>query len=219
MSAAGAPPLLLAITDTAAASELEHLALYRAAAARLPPGRFAVQLREPSRDARLSLAFARALLDDVLGPFGGELYVNDRLDLALALGVRGVHLGGRSVGPGDARALAGEGLVLSRACHAPGEVARAAAEGARVALLSPIFATPGKGPPLGLDALRLAARGPGGGALVALGGVDAGNATACLRAGAKGVAARRALLEPRSVEALVGALEPFYEPGAAERET
>jgi thiamine-phosphate pyrophosphorylase len=211
------PPLLLAITDTGAASEAEHLALYRLAAARLPPGRFAVQLREPLRDARPSLAFARALLDDVLGPFGGELYVNDRLDLALALGAHGVHLGGRSVGADDARTLLGERFALSRACHAPAEVARAAAEGASVALLSPIFATPGKGPPLGLDALREAARGQGGGALVALGGVDAGNAAACLGAGARGVAVVRALLDPHAADALVGALEPFFDaPTSAE---
>ncbi|HEU4407167.1 MAG TPA: thiamine phosphate synthase [Polyangiaceae bacterium] len=205
------PPLLLAITDTRAAGEAEHLSAYRAVAARLPPGLFAVQLREPGRDARPSLAFARALVDDVLGPFGGELYVNDRLDLALALGARGVHLGGRSVSPGDARALLGPGVALSRACHASGEVARAVAEGASVALLSPIFATPGKGPPLGLGALREAARGPGAGALVALGGVEAGNAAACLQAGARGVAAVRALLEPGSASALVAALEPFFE--------
>jgi thiamine-phosphate pyrophosphorylase len=206
-----APPLLLAVTDTRAASEAVHLSLYRSIAARMPPGRFAVQLREPWRDARPSLAFARALVDDVLGPFGGDLYVNDRLDLALAIGAAGAHLGGRSVSLADARALLGEGVALSRACHAPAEVALAAAEGASVALLAPVFATPGKGPPLGLEALREAARGPGGGALVALGGVDAGNAAACLDAGARGVAAVRALLDPASADALVAALERFFE--------
>lgn len=209
-----APPLLLAITDVRAASEAEHVAIYRSIAARMPAGRFAVQLREPGRDARPSLAFARALLDDALGPFGAELYVNDRIDLALVLaarGVRGVHLGGRSVGAAEARALVGKGLALSRACHSVDDVARAGAEGARLALLSPIFPSPGKGAPLGLDALHLAAKGPGGAALVALGGVDASNAAACLRAGARGLAAVRALLDPHEASALVGALEPFYE--------
>jgi thiamine-phosphate pyrophosphorylase len=134
---------------------------------------------------------------------GAAFWVNDRIDLALALRADGVHLGRRSVTVADARALLPPGTWISLSCHGPSEVAEAAALGADLALLSPIFSSPGKGPPIGVAALREArARAPAGFPVVALGGVDAGNAGACFAAGATAAAAIRADLASVLLDAL-----------------
>jgi thiamine-phosphate pyrophosphorylase len=73
------------------------------------------------------------------------------------------------------------------------EVVRAAGEGADAAVLSPIFSSPGKGAPLGVEALAAARAAVGARVqLVALGGVTAASAAACFAAGADAVAAIRA---------------------------
>jgi thiamine-phosphate pyrophosphorylase len=154
----------------------------------------AVQLRDPEMDGHARLQLGRALRDRTRA-IGAALVVNDRLDLALALGADGVHLGGRSVSVADARSLL-PAAWISVACHSIAEVVRAAGEGADAALLSPIFASPGKGAPIGVAALataraEIAARGLAI-QLVALGGIDAESAGACFAAGASAVAAIRA---------------------------
>lgn len=171
-----------------------------------PPGALAVQLRTPGAPGRALLRWGERLTR-ALAPV--PLIVNDRLDVAAALGARRVHLGRHSVGVGEARALLGADLWVSRACHDLDELALAAREGASAALLSPIFSSPGKGPPLGLAALRDASSAFPALPLFALGGVDAGNAPACLAAGARGVAVIRAALRPDawSSPALLRALE------------
>jgi thiamine-phosphate pyrophosphorylase len=85
---------------------------------------------------------------------------------------------------------------VSVACHAPSDVVAAAREGADAAVLSPIFASPGKGAPLGPAALAEARRALDDAGfshvhLVALGGIDASRAPSCFAAGAGGVAAIR----------------------------
>jgi len=119
----------------------------------------------------------------------GKVLINDRLDVALACGADGVHLPANRLPASANRVLAPPGFMISVACHSPEDVQRAAGEGADLALLAPIFSTPGKGPPLGLDALSLAARA--GIPVLALGGVTLENAESCYAAGAAGIAAIR----------------------------
>jgi thiamine-phosphate pyrophosphorylase len=192
-------PRAVLISATAIVPEADLLARIRAAAA-LPPearARLAVQLRDPDLPARALLALGRRLREATRAA-GASLVVNDRIDLAIALGADGAHLGRRSMSIADARSLLGTGAWVSVACHSVDDVERAAAEGADAAVLSPIFASPGKGPPLGLGAIaearaRLdrATPGPSRVTLVALGGVGAGQAQACFEAGAGAVAAIR----------------------------
>ncbi|UQA58209.1 thiamine phosphate synthase [Polyangium aurulentum] len=155
--------------------------------------RLAVQLRDPELSSRALFALG-ARLRDRTGALGVRLVVNDRIDLALALGADGVHLGRRSVSVDDARALLGDAAWISVACHDLADVAAARRAGASAVTLSPIFASPGKGAPLGLSALGEAKRALSGSGvgLVALGGIDAGTAGECLAAGADGVAVIRA---------------------------
>jgi thiamine-phosphate pyrophosphorylase len=189
-------PRVVQITAAAVLTEGALLDRLRAVAALPLEARraFAVQLRDPEIDGR-ALARLGALLREATRTMGAGLIVNDRLDLALALGADGAHLGRRSVTVADARALL-PGAWISVACHAVSDVVRAAGEGADAAVLSPIFASPGKGPALGVAALAearaaLAARGLAA-QLIALGGVDGENAAACFAAGADAVAAIRA---------------------------
>lgn len=184
---------------TASTGAPEPVVLERVAALAALPlearARAAVQLRDPELSGRELHALGRRLRD-ATAALGASFVVNDRLDLALVLGADGVHLGRRSVGVADARALLGAGVFVSVACHSVDEVLRAADAGADAAVLSPIFASPGKGPPLGLEALREArarlSQASRSVAIIALGGVDAVAAPACLAAGADGVAAIRA---------------------------
>ena len=91
-----------------------------------------------------------------------RLYVNDRVDVALAVGADGVHLGGDVAAPAESRAIA-PALAIAVSTHGLAEVARGARDPARVAfaVFGPIRDTPSKrryGPPLGIGALAEAAR-------------------------------------------------------------
>jgi len=140
---------------------------------------------------------------------GATVTVHDDLDAAAALGI-GIHLPAQG-SVAAARRVLGAQALIGISAHSVEDVAEAVGAGADYATLSPIFLTqskPGYGPALGLDVLRCSAKMP----LLALGGVDPGNAASCLAAGAAGVAvmgeAMRAL-DPRGFMAdLLSRLPP-----------
>src|SRR5579863_5082988 len=124
-----------------------------------------------------------------------RIVVNDRLDVALACGAGGVHLGSQSMPPArvqNALKVAGrtESFWVGVSCHSVNDVRAAEGAGASYALLGPIFDTPSKriyGPALGFRVLEQAARScrlP----LFALGGITPERALACIEAGASGIA-------------------------------
>jgi thiamine-phosphate pyrophosphorylase len=131
---------------------------------------------------------------------GVTFVVNDDVDAALELGADGVHLGRTDAGA--ERAIAA-GLVLGVSASSVRQAAVAEFQGAAYVGAGPVWSTPSKedaDPPIGLDGLGLicaAVSIP----VVAIGGVDATNARACVEAGAAGVAvirsagAARTLLE------------------------
>ncbi len=128
--------------------------------------------------------------------------VNDDVDAALALGADGVHLGQDDEGADRVRKA---GLLLGRSAAT---LAEALATDADYLGVGPVWATPSKvdaDRPIGLDGLAAicaAVDVP----VVAIGGVDAANAGACIRAGAIGVAAIRAAADPALREAVDEAL-------------
>jgi thiamine-phosphate pyrophosphorylase len=180
-------PDLVAITDDALADDRLEARVTQLLAA-VPRGSTAIQLRDRRRDSRALVALAERLRR-ITADRGAVLVVNDRLDIAAAVGADGAHLGGRSTDVADARRIVGERSFISVAAHAIDDVERAAREGATAALLAPIFATPGKGPPCGVELLAEAAARCGALLLYALGGIDASRVPACMEAGARGVAA------------------------------
>jgi len=186
-------PLFLCLPDLALAPEDRWIDALGALTSALPRGCLAVQLRIPGGTGGALLRWGERLIRALPSL---PLIVNDRLDVAAALGARAVHLGRSSVGVGEARALLGADLWVSRSCHDPAELEQASREGASAALLSPVFPSPGKGPPVGIEALRGACSAFPHLPILALGGVDQGNAESCLAAGARGVAVIRAALSP-----------------------
>jgi thiamine-phosphate pyrophosphorylase len=147
------------------------------------------------------------------------LLVNSRADVALAVKAAGVHLPANDLTPEEvrlcgagtcgagthARELSPRSLVISISCHSPEEVAQAAAAGADLALLAPVFEK--KDSPhlkaAGLSQLREACRNkiP----VLALGGITLENAGSCLDAGAAGIAAIR-LFQENEIAAIVSKL-------------
>jgi len=152
-------------------------------------------------------------------PEAHRLLVNRRLDIALAAGADGVHLGFDAADPEAARRLLGpkvssegpagspsaRGALVGVSCHSPEEVERASAGGADYAHLAPVFDPFSKArerPALGLEALARAARA--GIPVLAQGGIDPDRARAALAAGAAGVAVTGAVLaapDPRAATA------------------
>jgi thiamine-phosphate pyrophosphorylase len=196
---------LLAMTDLdrldAASSVDRFEALTRAAI----PGSVAIELRDRRRPIPELLTLGQRLR--TMTRESGQLFVvNDRLDLALLLEADGVHLGEASVRTRDARSLIGGRFVI-RACHRPERCAETDAE---IVLLSPICEARKGNRALGLEALgeaRKALQSSGSSAqLFALGGVDAARASACMAAGAAGVAAIDSILCRGEGEPLLRAL-------------
>ena len=191
MEAARFPPLVL-VTDRHATAGRDLVAVVtRALDAGLP----AVQLREKDLPGRPLLALAEALRAATTHA-GALLLVNDRIDVAIAVGADGVHLGGESMPVDVARRLLPASALVGVSAHAPSEVAAAAAAGADLAFFGPVYATPSKaayGPPQGLARLAEAVRAAAI-PVLAIGGVGTEEVRAVRAAGAAGAAVIRAIL-------------------------
>jgi thiamine-phosphate pyrophosphorylase len=150
-----------------------------------------VQIREKHLGGRELYELTRRVLE-LANPHGSRILVNSRVDVALAAGAHGVHLGSDSITPGAWRRITGDNFLIGVSCHRVSELRRAEEGGADFAVYSPIFPTNKPYPvePKGLDALRAATRAvklP----VLALGGVTERTAPLCVAAGAAGVAGIR----------------------------
>jgi len=165
-----------------------------------------IQVRDRALDGAALLdlvdAVARAARD-AAGQREVRVLVNRRLDVALAAGADGVHLGYDAVDPAAARRLLPPGALVGVSTHAVSEAL--SAREADYLQLAPIFAPlskPAERPALGLAALAAAATGPL--PVLAQGGIDARNAAAACAAGAAGVAVTGAIWlapDPRAAAA------------------
>lgn len=167
-----------------------------------------VQIREKDLAVGELLATTRAAVKHAREFGRTRILVNDRLDVALAAGAHGVHLGTRSMPAEVVRRLAPPEFLVGVSCHSLPEAVAAEAAGADYILLGPIFPTPSKlpyGPPLGLRTLgEVAARAsiP----VLALGGITPERAPQCCQHGAAGIAGIRIFQDCPSLEALVQTL-------------
>lgn len=174
--------------DHAGGRELNELAWLVAAG-----GATLVQLRDKTSETRAMIEEARAL-KDTLKPFNIPLVINDRVDVALAAGADGVHVGQEDMAVEDARRLLGPGAVIGLSIKT-----MAQAEAAPVNLLDyvgigGVYATTSKDnpdPPIGVAGLArivevFRARAPKL-PLCAIAGIDTSNAGATIAAGADGV--------------------------------
>lgn len=176
------------------------------AAAAVAAGITAIQLREPDLAARELADVARLLLGVTRGSTTA-LLVNERLDVALAVGAGGVHLRGDAFDGAEARAVAPRGFVVGRSVHSTDEALRAGAVDYLVA--GTVWETASKPDghpcigPGGLAAICAATPVP----VLAIGGVDLVRAGAVARAGAAGVAAIGAFMGEAGVQCRAVALD------------
>jgi len=118
----------------------------------------AVQLREKDLGGREMLELARAV-KGLCDRYGGELFINDRVDVALAADAAGVHLAANSVPVAVARELLGAHRKIGVSTHSVEDVRAASAVGADFVLFGPIYPTGSKlpfGDPQGPAALKAA---------------------------------------------------------------
>ncbi|MCE5338367.1 MAG: thiamine phosphate synthase [Methanomicrobiaceae archaeon] len=190
---------LYVITDEQIGHGLSHAELARRAVA---GGADTIQLRDKRLSGRDLLTVASAIRE-VTRDAGALFIVNDRLDVALAAGADGVHLGESDLPIGDARRIAPPGFIIGASVGSVATAVRAGAAGADYVALSPTFSTASKddaGPGHGLamlSAIRSAVSLP----LVAIGGITPGNVADVIAAGADGIAVISAVVGKDDVTA------------------
>jgi len=144
-----------------------------------------IQVRE--KDLAASELFELVCrIRDIAQGSSTKVLVNDRLDVALAAGIDGVHLPANGLPPGRVRPHV---RLLGASTHNVEEAVCAEREGVDYVIFGPVFETPGK-IPVGLDALRgvcTAVKVP----VLAVGGITVENAVRAVEAGAAGIAAIR----------------------------
>jgi thiamine-phosphate pyrophosphorylase len=191
---------LVVILDAAVAGDRD-LAALGASAAR--GGATMLQVR--AKDA--AAAELAALVRRVMAAVAVPVVVNDRLDVALATGAAGCHLGQDDFPLDAARAIAPAGFWLGGSAGDPDEARRAA--GADYLGIGPIAATASKadaGAAIGPEGFRRVHAALPGRPAVAIGGVTAALTPALVAAGAAGIAVIRAVLDAPDPERAAAAL-------------
>jgi thiamine-phosphate pyrophosphorylase len=177
-----------------------------------------VQIRERDLSARDLLALARrAVRAAAQSHRDVRIILNDRVDVALAAGAAGVHLGSESLPVRDVLRWCRAGnapsnWLIGSSCHSLEGARGAESAGASYIFFGPVFDTPSKrpfGPPQGLGNLEEVCRAVGI-PVIAIGGVNRANGEECLRAGAAGVAAIRLFQEPSAPLELERAIEALH---------
>jgi thiamine-phosphate pyrophosphorylase len=197
----GALGRLHVLTDAAGGE-----AALRTVALAVAAGAPVVQVRLKTGTDRQRLEFARRVVDICAG-YGATCLVNDRVDLALAAGAHGTHLGADDLPVAQARRLAGTGHLIGGTARDPERAAELVSAGADYLGVGPAFATvtkDGLPAPIGVGGVAAVARAVGV-PVIAIGGVDAARARMLRAAGAYGVA-------------VVGAVTAAEDPAAATRE-
>ena len=217
-------PIICYVTDRKALAGDKSLSalldVIRAAAA---AGVDWVQIREKDLPARELFALVKeavALASIRPGSIRApsiKIIVNDRLDVALAAGAAGVHLGHASAPAREVVRWCRAGnapadFLVGVSCHSLEGAQEAENAGTSYTYFGPIYETPSKipfGKPHGVEELAQVARAvriP----VIAIGGVNESNATQCIRAGAAGIAAIRMIQDGADTTALKNAIDAVH---------
>lgn len=200
-------PTLIVITDRAILARASGMPLAEAARAAAGGGATLIQLREKEIGGAEFLRLADELRAALEGT-GCALTVNDRVDVALACGAAGAHLGQEDLPLRRAKAIAGARLGFGVSAGRPEWAAQAAMDGADYIGVGPVYPTGSKvtsRAPLGPEGLRRVLARAGGVPAAGIGGVTAENLAPVIAAGARGVA-------------VIGAVMGAPDPGGAARE-
>jgi thiamine-phosphate pyrophosphorylase len=177
---------LYVITDEGLAGGRSHAGIAQQA---VLGGADIIQLRDKSLSCR-ELAVVGREIAGITRKAGAVFLVNDRVDVAVACGADGVHLGQDDMRVSTARQLGPPGFIIGVSVGTVKEAVAAEREGADYVALSPVFSTASKenaGPGYGLDRLREIRRAvslP----IVAIGGINLQNVQDVIAAGADGIA-------------------------------
>jgi thiamine-phosphate pyrophosphorylase len=149
----------------------------------------AVQVREKDLPVRELLAIARELRR-ITRESNAKLFINDRVDVAVAVEADGVQLGHQSMPSEAVRKIVGKKMLIGVSTHSLAEAVNAEEAGADFITLGPIFVTPSKmqyGEPLGVESIGIVKqhiRIP----VFGLGGIRNTNITQVMQAKADGIA-------------------------------
>jgi thiamine-phosphate pyrophosphorylase len=179
-------PLIYPITDT----ELSPLSIPDQVEEMATAGARLIQIRAKSAasgkflsDTIDALAVARR--------FGAKLVVNDRVDIAIAAGADGAHLGQDDLPPKYARELLGKNAIIGYSTHNLAQAVEAMSDPIDYIAIGPVFQTTTKAdhdPVIGLDVVRSVRQAIGNFPLVAIGGITLEKTRSVLDAGADSVA-------------------------------
>jgi thiamine-phosphate pyrophosphorylase len=213
---------LNAIVDPERAGGHDLLNLTRAVAA---GGATLVQLRDKKSDTRAMIEKARAI-KAILTRLNVAFVVNDRVDVALAAGADGVHIGPEDMAPEDARRLLGGDAIIGVSIKTVAAAEAVAVDLIDYAGVGGVYATLSKEqktPPIGIDGFARVAGILRGRApalpIVGIAGIDAGNAGAVIGAGADGVAVISVLSGSRDAAAAARTLREVVDGMLAKRGT
>jgi len=162
-----------------------------------------VQLREKNCTTREFIEQA-LILKDFLSVQNRNimLIINDRVDVAQALGADGIHLGQKDMPVSIAKKIVGKFMIIGISAETLDDAVQAEKDGADYIGVGPIFSTATKtdtGAPLGLEGLiriRKTIKIP----IVAIGGLNHKNAKAVIKSGADGIAVVSAIVSARDPE-------------------
>jgi thiamine-phosphate pyrophosphorylase len=188
---------LYVITDEAIAGGLTHAEIAQRA---ILGGADVIQLRDKACGCRELYRIGRALRTITMKT-GTVFIVNDRLDVALACGADGVHLGQDDIRVDVARQIAPPGFIIGISVGTVDEAVRAEEEGADYIAISPVFSTASKndaGPGRGLDIVREIRRRVSV-PVIAIGGINLENVCEVIAAGADGVAVISVVVGSRNI--------------------
>jgi len=190
---------LIVVTDPDCGEGRSVVEVVRAS---LRGGAPAIQLRAKHETAREATELARALLAETRAA-GALLFVNDRVDVALAAGADGAHVGEDDLPVDAARRISPPGFLLGASAATPELALQAEADGADYVGTGPVHATLSKddaGDAVGTEriaAVAAAVRIP----VVGIGGIALSNAAGVVRAGGAGVAVISAVVRAADPEA------------------
>ncbi len=160
-----------------------------------------IQIREKQLPARMLYELV-AEAENITGKTDAKLLVNDRADIALAAGADGVHLASRSLSADIIRQSFPKNFIVGASAHTIEKAEAARRQGADFVTFSPIFSSPGKGKPQGVEKLREVCEQLKPFPVIALGGIDETNSAKVLETGARGYAAIRFLNNEENLRTL-----------------
>lgn len=188
-------PLIYLITDGSIDSEnysIKSKKTFELIEAAVNLGVSMIQIREKKLPCKLLFQLATDAVKITLNS-STKILINDRLDVALAADADGVHLTSNSIPVNIIRQNFPKDFLIGVSTHSFEEALQAKNDGANFAVFGPVFPTPNKGEPKGIEGLSEVVNKVSGFPIFALGGISDDNIIEVLRTGCSGIAAIRLL--------------------------